>query len=726
MNKNYKRIIAVILSFIMILSLGMSVVTVRAENTTRSSQTIDGTDREHGISQIQTVIPDYIFASAVYDGLKSNNHFGDGIQSVKEVLATFTGNIYASGFQKKTVYKVSAQKVETATGNVVENIEKEFDSKEEAEAYWATLVDTPDFNYLSKMLRDYQRETTIPKEDNELIHDITGIEWLRKAGEIYLEKNKISDLSPLDIEHITALAAETGETDADVLNGEKWFGESGRNLYIDFRENPIHKYPSTTGGRLEWPRLESRSFEIEVLPYILIKEDQADKTYNADIEIPLIERDGERIGIRDNGCRIVDSDISGSEITAWTKEMVNLSGLTHSGSVKIGIEGADNSQISSWMVDEHDLNTVGSSTLKFLFDQSIRIYNPVSVTRSSTKTIINLEKIAEGTNELKFLEGAVFRLYKADVVDGNYVPDELYSETSYTTDKNGKIKIEDELPDGDYCLIEEEAPEHYIMEATPFGFSVGGTVTLTGGTPELTPTVGNKAESSENVTYIDRYSPNVSLTITSAVGNAVEKIVLTYFDLHEQDYKEVIFNESDGNAVEAAENWINSNKGDSDNPGLIDGSVSIQVEFQHTPINFRATNKGAGGITVSKVVSGEAADKTQKFSFTVTLDDSTINGIYGEMNFVNGVAAFELTDGENISANGLPEGINYEVAESDSDDYTVTAENAEGIIRTGEMISVVFNNYKEDSETTMNPGKLNLEKLNPEKPILGRMIQRKI
>ena len=45
MNKNYKRIIAVILSFIMILSLGMSVVTVRAENTTRSSQTIDGTEQ---------------------------------------------------------------------------------------------------------------------------------------------------------------------------------------------------------------------------------------------------------------------------------------------------------------------------------------------------------------------------------------------------------------------------------------------------------------------------------------------------------------------------------------------------------------------------------------------------------------------------------------------------------------------------------------------------------
>lgn len=700
MNKNYRSIIAVLLSFIMILSLGMSVVTVRAENTTGSSQTIDGTDREHGISQIQTVVPDYIFASAIYDGLKSRNHLGDGIQSVKEVLATYTGNIYADGYLILTVYEVTAKKVDTVSGNVVENIEKDFDSREEAEAYMATLVDTAEFSYIDKVSYSYQKNTMIPREDDELIHDITGIEWLRKADTIYLRQNKISDLSPLDINHISALAEEMGETDSTIRNGEKWFGSEGQNLYIDFRENPIRKYPSTTVGRLEWPRLESASFEIEVEPYILIKEDQADKRYNAEIEIPLIERDGERIDIRDNGCRIVQNNISGSEITSWTKERVNLSGLAHSGSVKIGIEGADNSQISSWMVDGFDLNTIGSSTLKFVFEQSVRIYSPASVAPSRTKTIINLEKVAEDTEELTYLEGAAFRLYKADIIDGNYVPNELYGATYYTTDENGKITIEEELPSGDYCLIEEKAPEHYIMKATPFGFSVGGSVTLTGGTPELTPTEGNMAEAAENVTYIDRYSPNVSLTVTPAVGNTVEKIVITYFDRQEQDYKEISFNENDGNAAEAAENWINSNKGDNDNPGLIDGSVSLQVDFQHTPLNFRATNKGTGGITVSKKVLGNAADKTQRFSFTVTLDDNTINGTYGEMNFVNGVAVFELADSESISANDLPEGINYEVVESDSDDYTVTSENAEGIIKTGEMISVVFNNHKEDSDTT--------------------------
>ena len=86
MSKNNKSIIAVLLSLIMILSLGMGVVTVGAQNNIRSTQTIDGSDRERGISQIQTVIPDKVFAAEVYDGLKEENHFGDGIQSVKEVL----------------------------------------------------------------------------------------------------------------------------------------------------------------------------------------------------------------------------------------------------------------------------------------------------------------------------------------------------------------------------------------------------------------------------------------------------------------------------------------------------------------------------------------------------------------------------------------------------------------------------------------------------------------
>ena len=45
-----------------------------------------------------------------------------------------------------------------------------------------------------------------------------------------------------------------------------------------------------------------------------------------------------------------------------------------------------------------------------------------------------------------------------------------------------------------------------------------------------------------------------------------------------------------------------------------------------------------GNLTVSKTVGGDAGDKDKAFHFTVTLSDKTVNGTYGDMEFVDGVA----------------------------------------------------------------------------------------
>ena len=52
-----------------------------------------------------------------------------------------------------------------------------------------------------------------------------------------------------------------------------------------------------------------------------------------------------------------------------------------------------------------------------------------------------------------------------------------------------------------------------------------------------------------------------------------------------------------------------------------------------------------GNLTVSKTISGNAADSTKAFDFTVTLGDTSINGTYGDMSFTNGVATFTLKGG---------------------------------------------------------------------------------
>ena len=44
------------------------------------------------------------------------------------------------------------------------------------------------------------------------------------------------------------------------------------------------------------------------------------------------------------------------------------------------------------------------------------------------------------------------------------------------------------------------------------------------------------------------------------------------------------------------------------------------------------------------------ADRSTEFNFTVTLSDTSINGVYGAMEFVNGVATFTLKHNESKTA----------------------------------------------------------------------------
>ena len=118
----------------------------------------------------------------------------------------------------------------------------------------------------------YSQSTGVLKDDDELIYDITGIEYLRNTSSINLSYNKISDLSPLDMKHISELAEQEGEMAPDVLTGEKWYSSYGQNLYFDFRGNPINKYPEKMAGRLNWPELDSVNFELKTNPYILLKD----------------------------------------------------------------------------------------------------------------------------------------------------------------------------------------------------------------------------------------------------------------------------------------------------------------------------------------------------------------------------------------------------------------------------------------------------------------------
>ena len=97
-----------------------------------------------------------------------------------------------------------------------------------------------------------------------------------------------------------------------------------------------------------------------------------------------------------------------------------------------------------------------------------------------------------------------------------------------------------------------------------------------------------------------------------------------------------------------------------------------------------------GAIRVAKTVSGKKTD--EKFTFTITLSDKTINGTYGDMTFKNGVATIELVDGQSAQAINLPVGISYTVTEEVVEAYTTTSENSTGTIRKNETAKCKFTN----------------------------------
>lgn len=120
-----------------------------------------------------------------------------------------------------------------------------------------------------------------------------------------------------------------------------------------------------------------------------------------------------------------------------------------------------------------------------------------------------------------------------------------------------------------------------------------------------------------------------------------------------------------------------------------------------------------GGLTVSNAVSGNAASTTKDFNITVFLSDTSINGTYGDMTFVNGIANFTLRHGEKHTASGLPVGINYTVTERESnqDGYVTSVTKGTGVIVESETVAVSFENVK-------NAGNSNIPN-NGETPSLG-------
>ena len=206
---------------------------------------------------------------------------------------------------------------------------------------------------------------------------------------------------------------------------------------------------------------------------------------------------------------------------------------------------------------------------------------------------------------------------------------------------------------------------------------------------------------------------NFTLRLTDADGNAVNGTIgemeftdgAAIFTLKHGESKTItgIPIDTKYDVVEAeanADGYVTTSVGTA---GTITAE-GVTAAFTNTR-NAAPPEPGTGNLTVSKVVEGTAGDQTKDFTFTVTLNDTSLSGTFGDMIFTNGVATFTLKHGESRTAVGIPSGTTYTVteAEANQDGYVTKADGAEGTIVSETTITALFNNHK-DGNTNDNPG----------------------
>ena len=138
-------------------------------------------------------------------------------------------------------------------------------------------------------------------------------------------------------------------------------------------------------------------------------------------------------------------------------------------------------------------------------------------------------------------------------------------------------------------------------------------------------------------------------------------------------------------------------------------TVSEPATITNTATDYKET----GSLSVSKTVDGKQTDGSsvtvpdtrtnQKFNFTVTLDGITGTKVFGDAVFVDGVAKFQLGNGDSISFTDIPDGTKYTVKEDADSHFTCEKTGDTGTVASGKTAEAKFiNHYIKSSEPKTN------------------------
>ncbi len=107
-----------------------------------------------------------------------------------------------------------------------------------------------------------------------------------------------------------------------------------------------------------------------------------------------------------------------------------------------------------------------------------------------------------------------------------------------------------------------------------------------------------------------------------------------------------------------------------------------------------------GGLIVLNTIGGSGAENLTQFEFIISLSDTSINGQYGDVTFIDGVAKFILKDKEYVKISDLPAGIRYEITEigANEEGVVTTVRNSVGTIIDNEIVNSEFDNILDKVE----------------------------
>lgn len=522
--------------------LVFSVITVMSSADANIPQgPIDSTDKDNGVNQIMEAgIEDKNFATAIYDSFVSVNYFGDETKDVRQILGEYEGVIDAANRGIKSIYGI-----------------------------------------------EWLRNTTLIDLSNRLTTPNETI------------KNEIKDLLPLSIEYIMQIADVT-ESEAT-----KWYREEhNNNLEIDLSGNPIANYKEC-GGKLLIRINEDNVASFEGYYLNAIKTGAVDWSVDLKVDTPEIYKDDHRVQFSKDplitqilgNVTTVNDDIM-INYNAFDNNVLEIDNIKHSGRVVaiLGIPTYNGISFFKYL-NYGGGGAINRDIVSYSYGTNFmsRIYMPV-VAKKTFKTNVKVTKSATSDNSGKKVVGAKYYLYYDDG-DQNFENDALVFDRIYITDENGEFYVNENLGAGEYYLKEFEAPEGFLINEAPIFFNITAdktTVNVTGGDKDLKINAGDIKED-PNTVYIDRYSKDIEVNIEIDPAYAqdpnykIESVDITYFDRNKQEF--ITFNvtgpdtyslfASPDEATKWITDWINSNKGNEENPGIIDGQVTINAHFTH-------------------------------------------------------------------------------------------------------------------------------------------------